>query len=137
MLESNDFTSYDEIFSMFMQNCKVDDIELPQTDQGKYDMIRNAVFHFNNRMGDNIKLDDTLEKVNRKLSNNHLLLIIHYIRLSFLKNQLTQFSLTWQPFQKDIGLKNFSHQIRALTILIEDQERFIEQIILSQQQDIL
>lgn len=130
-------TTYNTIWSMFLQNCQVDDLDLPQTDDGKYDMIKNGVLHFNNRLQDNLQTDNLTETVDRDLSDNHLLILAHFLRLALLINKTTLFSLTWQPFMKDIGLKNFSYQLKTLEFLVEKQEEKIDSIILSQQEDFM
>ena len=130
-------TSYDQIYIMFLENCKVDDIDLPNTDEGKYNMIKNAILHFNNRLFDNLQTNDELEEVDRDLTDSHLLILAHYLRLSFLKNELLIFSRTWQPFQKDIGLKNFSYQISALKEIVKDEQNTIDAIILHQTEDFI
>ena len=130
-------STYDDIFAMFLENCQVDDIDLPNTDEGKYNMIKNAVLHFNNRLSDNLQANNELEEVDRVLTDSHLLILAHYLRLSFLKNKLALFSQLWQPFQKDIGLKNFSYQLSALKTIVEDEENTIDAIILHQSEDFM
>ena len=131
------FTSYDTVWSMFLQNCKTDDIELPQTNQGKYDMIRNSILYFNNRMEDSLKTDDLTETVNRELSDDHLLILANFLRLAFLKNQLTYFITVYQPFQKEKKKKNFSYQLSALKTIVEDEVNTIDAIILHQSEDFI
>lgn len=113
-------TSYDEIYSTFMDNNLAEDIILPQRDSGKYEFIRNGVRFYNNEERDNIECDDQEENVGRKLNNDEILIIAHYIRYAFLKNQLTAFVTTWQPFEKDMGMKNYAHQRRGMELVIAD-----------------
>lgn len=130
-------TSYDTIYTTFLNNCKVSDIDLPQTTDKIYEAIHNAIRHFNNRLRDELQWDDAIETVSRELSNDDLLVLSHYIRLIFLKNQKTYFENLWQPFQKDVGLKNFSTQLRSLESSIIDQEKFIDQLIMNSMEDFL
>jgi hypothetical protein len=122
---------------MFLENCPSDDIDLPNTDEGKYNMIKNAVLHFNNRLSDNLQTNNELEEVDRVLTDSHLLILAHYLRLSILKNTLFLFSRTWQPFKNDIGLKNFSYQISALKEIVKDEQNTIDAIILHQTEDFI
>lgn len=130
-------TTYDQIWTTFLNNCKVSDIDLPQTDEKIYEMISNAVLHFNNRLRDNVKCDNVTETLDRELSDDHLLILAHYIRLIFLKNQKTYFESVWQPFQGDIGLRNFSTQLKSLENSVQDQEKLIERLIINTEEDYL
>lgn len=131
-------TSYDEIWTTFLNNCKVSDIDLPQTDEKIYEVIKNGVLHFNNRLREyRIVCNDESETVDRKLSDDHLLILAHYIRLVFLINQRTYFENLWQPFASDIGLKNFSAQLRSLESSIKDQEDRIDELIFNTMEDFL
>lgn len=130
-------TSYDTIWISFLNNCKSSDIDLPQEPDKIYDTIHNAIRHFNNRMRDELSWDDALEQVDRELSNDHLLILSHYIRLIFLINQKTYFQNLWQPFQKDVGFKNFSTQLKSLEFSITEQQGTIDRLILNSLEDFL
>lgn len=130
-------TSYDQIWTTFLNNCKVSDIDLPQTPEKIYEIIRNGVMHFNNRLRENIVCDDSTETLNRELSNDYLLILAHYIRLIFLINQKTYFESLWQPFAKDVGLKNFSTQLKSLETSIAEEERTIDRLIMNMEDDFL
>lgn len=134
---TTNITSYDEIYTEFITNCKTDDINLPNTTEKIYDAIRSAVKHFNVRLGDNLKCDDLSESVDRELGDFEILLLAHYLRLTFLKNQLTYSTSLWQPFARDIGLKNYQSQVKSLEFLIEDEKNTIERLIMNNQEDFL
>lgn len=121
-------TTYDELYSTFMNNNLADDIDLPQSDEEIYRVIKNAVMLYNNRERQDIECDDALETVDRLLNNDEVLMIAHYIKLTFLKNQRQAFGLTWQPFDKDMGLRNYDSQIRAMDRMIADAEKVIKQL---------
>lgn len=129
-------TTYDTIYSTFMDNNLADDIDLPQDDEGIYRFINNAIKLYNNRERDNIECNDDIESVDRKLNNDEILMIAHYIKLAFLKNQLSAFTLTWQPFDKDMGLRNYDSQVRAMGRLVSDVEDVIRDIKFSKEEDI-
>jgi hypothetical protein len=122
-------TTYDDIYTEFITNCKTDDINLPQLDEQKYNAIRSAVRHYNNKTGDNLKCDDNLEEVSKELNDNQLIIVAHYLRLAFLENQLIEFATVWQPFAKEVGLKNYADQTKRLETLIGKEEDKIEDII--------
>ncbi|WP_339198559.1 hypothetical protein MKY95_10120 [Paenibacillus sp. FSL P4-0176] len=130
-------TSYDEIYEEFLSRCKVDDIDLPDTNEKIYAVIRSAVRDFNNKMRTQIMCDDELESVNQKLSDDDLLILAHYLRLNFLRNQLIHFSSTWQPFAKDIGLKNFQSQLKALETLVSNEKENIKELIVNTLDDFM
>jgi hypothetical protein len=130
-------TSYDTIWTSFLTNCKASDIDLPQTPEKIYEAIHNAIRHFNNRLRDSLKWDDVSETVNREMSDDHLLILAHYLRLIFLINQKTYFEGLWQPFAKDVGLRNFGTQLRSIETSVQEQRQTIESLILNSMEDYL
>lgn len=130
-------TSYDVIYQTFLNNCKVSDIDLPQTNEGKYEAIKNAVLHLNNRLRTKYKADDVTESLDSDLNEDDLLILAQYIRLIFLINQRTYFESLWQPFSSDVGLRNFGSQLKSLEKSIESQEKNIESLITNAAEDFL
>jgi hypothetical protein len=130
-------TTYDTVWTTFLNKCKMSDLDLPQLPGKIHDTIQGAILSFNNRLRDNLAGDNTAETLNRELVGDELLILAHYIRISILENQLIYFTNTWQPFQKDIGLKNFSAQLKTLESLVEREENLIDSIILNAQEDYL
>ncbi|MGG2091246.1 hypothetical protein AB1283_00585 [Bacillus sp. S13(2024)] len=130
-------TTYDQIWTSFLSNCKTSGIDLPQTSEKIYDSIHNAIRHFNNRLRDNLSWDDANEVVNRGLSDDHLLILSHYIRYIFLLNQKTYFQNLFQPFTSDIGLRNFNTQLKSLETSVEKEEETIERLIMNTEEDFL
>lgn len=130
-------TSYDLVWETFLNNCKVSDIDLPQIPEQIYEVIKNGVMHFNNRLREELICDDLNEVLDKDLSNDHLLILAHYIRLIFLNNQKTYFESLWQPFQKDVGLRNFGTQLKSLEISVKEQQRTIDSLIMNMEVDFL
>jgi hypothetical protein len=130
-------TSYDQVWQTFLNNCKVSDIDLPQTPEKIYETIRNGVMHFNNRLREEVVCDDINETLDKELSNDLLLVLVHYIRLIFLINQKTYFESLWQPFSKDVGLKNFGTQLKSLETSVKEQQRTIDSLIMYMESDFL
>ncbi|MCA1025674.1 hypothetical protein LCM23_06190 [Cytobacillus kochii] len=130
-------TTYDEIWETFLNNCKVSDIDLPNDDMGIYRQIKNAVMLFNNRMRTKFTCDDTDEKVSEALSEDYLLIVANYIRLVFLTNEKTYIESLWQPFSKDVGLKNFNTQIKSLETSVREQKDTINSLIMNAEEDFL
>jgi hypothetical protein len=130
-------TTYDQIWEAFLENCKTTDFDLPQTDEGIYKKIKNGVMHFNNKLRTEVECDDLTETLSEELDNDHLLILAHFIRLIFLINQKTYFENLWQPFQKDVGLKNFSSQIKSLESSVESEKHEIDMLIRNMEVDFL
>ncbi|MEK4907340.1 hypothetical protein [Niallia sp. FSL M8-0099] len=130
-------TSYDEIWTTFLNNCKVSDLDLPQTNKAIYESIRNAVMYMNNRLRTDLICDDVKETLNKEITQDHLLILANYIRYIFLINQKTYFENLWQPFSKDVGLKNFSTQLNSLKTSIELQDKTIDRLIMNTEVDFL
>ncbi|MNP80166.1 hypothetical protein D3C76_1781810 [compost metagenome] len=42
-----------------------------------------------------------------------------------------EYTTTWNPFEKDIGIKNYQSQNKAMQILVELEKKEIEAIIFS------
>ncbi|MGM9986064.1 MAG: hypothetical protein ACI35O_02440 [Bacillaceae bacterium] len=131
------FTTYDEIWETFLLNCKTDDINIPQAQEKIYATIRNAVMHFKNRTRDKINCIDETETLDVKLSDDHLLILANFIRLIFLRNEKTYFETQWQPFQQDIGIRNFSSQIKSMEGSIEEQKDTIDEMFKNTEVDYL
>jgi len=130
-------TSYDEIWTTFLNNCKVSDLDLPQTNQAIYESIKNAVMYMNNRLRTDLICDDVKETLDKEITQDHLLILANYIRYIFLINQKTYFENLWQPFSKDVGLKNFSTQLNSLKSSIELQDKTIDRLIMNTEVDFL
>lgn len=130
-------TTYDTIYTHFLTISNTDPSNLPKTNEKIYDLIHSAIHHFNNRMRDTLEYDDTTEKVSRELIGDELILLARFLRLSFLQNQLTYFSTLYQPFEKDIGIKNYQAQVKSLEQLIENEKKQIDEIVLNMTVDFL
>lgn len=131
------FTSYDEIWTTFLTNCKASDLSLPKTTERIYESIHNAVLHYNNRMRTRIICNDAHEALTETLDNDALLILAHYLRLIFLKNEQTYLQSILQPFQKDIGLKNTASQLASIKESLDREEKQIEALIFNAEEDYL
>ena len=128
--------NYDQLWTEFITNTKTDDINLPQTDEKRYDAIHSAIRHFNNRMDTDYVWDDDTESISDStvvdtLVDDHLILLAHFLRLAFLRNQLTDFVSVWNPFAKEVGIKNLGDQVNRLEVLVDKEEHEIDKIILN------
>jgi hypothetical protein len=130
-------TSYDEIYQTFLNNCMTEDINLPKTPEQQYQVIKNATMYFNNKLRTNLSCDDSTETVSEDLSDDHLIILANYIRLTFLINQKTYIESLWQPFSSDVGIKNFNTQIKSLENSISEQKNTIDYLIINTMEDFL
>lgn len=130
--------AYDSIWETFLNNYKAEEIDLPSEDEQIYQAIFNAVMLYNNRLRTNGICNHDSESV-IGLENNHdtVLLIAHYIKLTFLSNDKTFYEKLWQPLSSDVGLKNFRNQLSSLSSSIKSQEDMIEKFIFNTMEDFI
>ena len=130
-------TTYDDVYTEFMSITNTDPINIPTDQQKIYDAIHNAVHMFNNRLRDNLKYDDANEEFDRDLNEDELVILANFLKLTFLENQLTYFTTLFQPFAKDVGLRNYQSQVKSLEFLIEQQNKKIDELIRNTQVDFM
>ena len=119
-------TTYDVIYTNFITNTKMDSIDLPQTAQGKYDIIKNAVMLYNNRFRTSITCDDLTESLNIALTEDQLLIVGQYMRITCLRNNLTYKNSIFNTFTKEIGVKFIDAQVNKLENEIKDCNNMID-----------
>lgn len=130
-------TSYDTIWTTFLENNEMPDNELPKENEQIYPKIQNAILLFNNRMRTNITCDDVAETIDIEMTGDQLILLAQYIKLVFLKNKKLYRETLLNPFQKDIGFTHYAAQINSLRASVTEQEKFIEGLIINQTEDYL
>jgi len=130
-------TTFDDVWKCFLNNCKVSDIDLPNTNEKIHEAIKNATMYFNNRMRTSIQCNTEIEAFSVELSEDHLLILANFIRLTFLVNQRTYFESLWQPFASDVGLRNFGTQINSLKASVQEQEKKLDILIINTMEDFL
>lgn len=126
--------SYDDIWETFLENYKVEDIDLPHPDQIP-SVILNALRLFNNRMGTDFKCNHTSEMIEGLTGDNNLILISHYIKLVQLKNSKVLYEKLYNPFAADVGVRNFKTQLDSLNNSIVEQKKFIDELIFNTMED--
>lgn len=129
--------TYDSIWSTFLDDYKVNDADLPQTDERIYQDINNAVRKINNRLRLKLFCNNDIEAVEGTSCNDHLILIAQYIRLIYLNNALVLYTSLYQPISPDVGIKNYSSQMVNLRQAILNQESDIEDYIFNMREDFL
>ena len=129
--------TYDEVWSTFLDNYKVNPRDLPQDNPTIYQDIRNAVMQFNNRLRTEAQCDDVTETITGVDTNDDRLLIAQYIKLAYLINSKTLYETLYQPMTADVGLRNYRTQVTSLETSIKRQEETIEKIIFNSREDFL
>lgn len=129
-------TTYDKLFTTFIGINKTNPANIPTDDEKKYDMIHNAIMHYNNRLRTEISWDDTLEQLNIELSNDQLILLAHYLKLACLENDLDYFVSVWSGFQSELK-GNYRDQQKGKQDLVNREDAIIEQIIFNMTDDYL
>lgn len=122
-------TTYDTVYTNFITNTKMESIDLPQTNQGKYDLIRNAVMLYNNRFRTSITCDDLTETLSITLTDDALLIVGQYMRITCLRNSLTYKNSIFNTFTKEIGVKFIDAQVNKLENEIIDCNNMIDAIV--------
>jgi len=130
-------TSYDKVWETFLIKCKMDNDNVPSTNDAIHQTIQEAILNFNNQVEEQVNGDDTTEMLSRKLSDNELYLLSHMIRLVILENELIYQSTTYTPFTKELGVRNVGNQMSRLEKLVENQNNKIHSILISMQDDFL
>lgn len=132
--------TYDEVWSCFLDNYKVNPSSLPKHQQEIYNDIRNSVRHYNIKMDaldrDKAECMESSEMI-IGIDNNdvNLLLLAHFLMLVNLKNSYNLLATTWQVMGADIGTKNFRTQLISLESSIKAQEDKISRFIFDGMED--
>lgn len=129
--------TYDQVWTQFLLNYKADNEDLPSDGIRIKEFINNAIMLMNNRLRITMVGDDVNELIVGMVNDDELILLAHYIRLVFLINEKTYYEKLWQPFATDVGLKDFSTQLRSLDSSVKQQKEFIDHVIFNMTEDFL
>lgn len=124
-------TTYDELYSYFIRNTKLNELDLPSTIEGQVALIHDGKIEYNIRLRMNsasLECDDTLEALNEQLNDANKVFICECMKLGVLKNMVTDFVSTWETFQNDIGRKYYKDQLNGRQKLVEDQEKRLDSL---------
>lgn len=126
-------TTYDEIFICFIQNCGIDTSRLPTENKKLYEMIRNAISHYNVYLKDEPPIFgiDKEECLNTELDSTRLLILAYCLKYVYLENELVGFEELWSPFQQEVGIKDYRGQISARQDTLERTDKKIVELITS------
>lgn len=129
-------TSYDEIWESFLENCSYDSSEIPQTDERRYSMIKNAIRYYNQkakkyegRIQGNLVCDDMMEELNVKLNSIELLILANVLGYIFCKNKLVEFTSIYGTFAKEMGFKDYKAQVEGRQAEVNRYEEEVSRLI--------
>lgn len=129
-------TSYDEIWECFLENCGYDYSEIPQTDERRYSMIKNAISYYNQkakkyegRITGNIICDDIMETLNKKINSIELLIMANILGYILCKNKLVEFTSVYGTFAKEMGFKDYKAQLDGRQMEVKRYEDEVSRLI--------
>lgn len=118
-------TNYTDLYKFFIRQTKVNNNDLPSTEQGQKDLINDGVMEFNIRLRigkEKLKCDDMLEELNEELEEEFFMFLSECMTLIVYKNMLQEYVSTWESFQNDVGRKYYKDQLNGKQQLINEQE---------------
>lgn len=124
-------TTYDEVYSLFMDISRTDSFNLPQTDDERYALINAGRLTYNNKTFGKVMQDDMLEEFSEELDGNQQLLLANCMKLVCFDNLLADFISTYSLFQKEIGFKDYASQLKGREAYVARQERIIKELLFS------
>ena len=124
-------TTYDEVYSLFMDISRTDSFNLPQTDDERYALINAGRLTYNNKTFGKVMQDDILEEFSEELDGNQQLLLANCMKLVCFDNLLADFISTYSLFQKEIGFKDYASQLKGREAYVARQERIIKELLFS------
>lgn len=131
------YTTYDDLYTRFLNINKSENYNLPQTDEQRYELIHLAVDDINIRLDLEISYDDSMETLDKKLTTNQFLIVTNYMKLHQMRNDYHYLATFLTPFEQDIGTKNVTAQLNAQKGSIEKQEEQVEKYIMYEVDDFM
>lgn len=131
------YKSFDDIYTLFMDNTRVDEYQLPRTPQGMYALLEHGIDQYMTFF-DNAKevdFDRDTEMLSVVLDKNDAMLITGYMRLKIFQKINDEFVSTYDVLQDDIGIRNYKSQSDARQNLIAEQKREIDEMLLKMSED--
>ena len=129
-------TSYDEIWECFLENCGYDYSEIPQTDERRCSMIRNAINYYNQkakkyegRIQGDLICDDNIESINKEITPTELMIIASILSYILCRNKLVEFTSVYGTFAKEMGFKDYKAQLEGRQAEVKRYEDEISRLI--------
>lgn len=128
-------TSYDEIYTLFLDISRTDDFNLPQSDDGRYALINAGRLIYNNKLFKSLGQNDMMEELTEELNGNQMLLLANCMKLVCFDNLLGDFISTYSMFQKEVGFKDYSAQLKGRSAYVDKQTQVVRDLVFSMMTD--
>ena len=128
-------TTYEELWDAFEPIANFDDYDLPTTVDGRRKLINAAVKIYNQVLFTEIECDNVLDEISEKLEDKYINLLVNCMRLQVCRNIYSEFTTTYSMYKNEIGFKDYKAQIDGRQFLIDDQERIVNKIVFSLNED--
>ena len=128
-------TSYDELWTTFVDSSGIDVATLPQSDRYIYALINKAVDLYNEKIDeefyDTLETNNTSEEITPALDRRKLRILAMCLHVEVLKMQLEDFNIEWRYNQGEVNEKFFKDQVSARQTAIYDlisdiDQRFVD-----------
>lgn len=120
--------TYDDIYSYFYRNIKVDSFDLPSTIQEQKELVEDGIDEYNIRLDEEVTYDNELEEINAQLTKSQIKFISECMKLIILRHMKEDYISTWEVFQNDIGRKNYKDQLSGRIDLVVSQESVLNRL---------
>ena len=127
-------TTYQEVWDMFNSLGRVNDTDLPATQEGVYGVIDSARILFNGYLKECVggfillEQDDLTETFSQKLSDSYKELLAECVKLVIVRNMFSQFISDSQVFQTSIGVRDYRSQYSSRETLVKMQEDRVDKL---------
>lgn len=128
-------TSYDELWTTFVDSSGIDVATLPQSDRYIYALINKAVDTYNTKIDeefyDALETNNTSEEITPALDRRKLRILEMCLHVEVLKMQLEDFNIEWRYNQGEVNEKFFKDQVSARQTAIDNlisdiDQRFVD-----------
>lgn len=128
-------TSYDELWTTFVDSSGIDVATLPQSDRYIYALINKAVDTYNTKIDeefyDALETNNTSEEITPALDRRKLRILEKCLHVEVLKMQLEDFNIEWRYNQGEVNEKFFKDQVSARQTAIDNlisdiDQRFVD-----------
>lgn len=129
-------TTYQEVWDMFNSLGRVNDTDLPATEEGVYRVIDNARILFNGYLKEcvmgfvELEQDDLMEAFSQNLGDSYKELLAECIKLVIVRNMFSQFISDSQVFQTSMGVRDYRSQYSSREMLVRMQEDRIDKLVM-------
>lgn len=129
--------TYDNVWDEFLLNYKVEEIELPQTEEHVINIIKTNVKRMNARLHLELICDDATETITNLEKEEHLLILVTFIKLNFIENANTYAENLAQPFTQDVGITNTKNSLLSFRASMERVRKELDDLIFQCSEDYL